>query len=351
MFRCACLSEASGEIHRGVNPKQFSLGAPASGKPGTTCHGRTSGNWQLVPACLAWLALCFCPTVIAAPLAPGKSHFEFRDWGGQSLRVFTSVPKKVTADTPVLFVMTGRRRNAGDYRDQWHKLAQEHGFIVLAPEFPERKYPGEISYDMGNVFRFPERFKVPALKSLKAVPQEQWAFSALEPLFDHARKTLGLKVRGYSLYGHSSGAGFVHRYLYYQPRARVERAVAANGAWYLLPSPGLEYPYGLRGANISKQQLKKAFSRELLIMIAQEDLGPRRQYFANTAQAKAQGPHVVSRGMNFLLLAATAAHGLKMPLNWKIESVPNVGHSNKAMAPHAVRHLFPRLDLAVRAAR
>jgi len=143
----------------------------------------------------------------------------------------------------------------------------------------------------------------------------------------------------------------VHRYLYYQPKARIARAVAANGAWYLLPSPGIDYPYGLRGANISKQQLQRAFSRELLIMIAQEDLGPRRQYFANTAQAKAQGPHVVSRGMNFLLLAATAAHKLKMPLNWKIESVPNVGHSNKAMAPHAVRHLFPQLDLAARAGR
>ena len=119
--------------------------------------------------------------------------------------------------------------------------------------------------------------------------------------------------------------------------------MAANGAWYLMPSGDVEYPYGLCGSGLTKAHIARAFRRPLTTMIAQQDLGPRKQYLANTAQANAQGPHVVSRGMNFLLLAAVVAEREKLRLDWRLESVPNVGHSNRAMAAHAVRHLFPEL--------
>ena len=51
---------------------------------------------------------------------------------------------------------------------------------------------------------------------------------AIEPLFDDVRKRFGTQVTRYSLYGHSAGAQFVHRYVLFMPEARLDKAVAAE---------------------------------------------------------------------------------------------------------------------------
>lgn len=276
-------------------------------------------------------------------------QFTFDQWKGEAINIHYALPaaaETLAKETPILFVMTGRKRNASDYRDQWQALAEQYGFIVLAPQFKWKDYPDEVSYDMGGVFSFNDRLSVPKLKDMQFNKESQWAFSAIEPIFDEVISQLSLSIESYSLYGHSSGAGFVHRYLYYKPSARVAHAVAANGAWYLLPVSDFKYPYGLKGSKITRQMLHKAFRRDFTIMFGQTDLGPRKQYHANTQQAMAQGPHVVSRAMNFLLMSLLTANQLDTPINWKMHSVPNVGHSNSKMAPWAVEFLFPERYLA-----
>ena len=278
------------------------------------------------------------------PMAGKTGSFVFDGWAGASINVHYALPAPIASlseDTKVLFVMTGRRRNADDYRDQWSALGASHNFIVLAPAFAWDDYPDEVNYDMGGVFKFPNRLSVPTLKALKTLPEAQWAFSAIEPLFDEVRNMLKLRTNSYSMYGHSSGAGFVHRFNYYKPKARLDYAVAANGAWYLLPRSDVDYPYGLRGSGINKQMLGHAFRRKLTLVFGQDDLGPRKQYHANTKQAKMQGPHVVSRAMNYLLLSLITAKQQQMSINWQMRSVPNVGHSNTKIAPYAVPFLFP----------
>ena len=53
-------------------------------------------------------------------------QFKFDGWDGPELRVFVSRSPGLAADRPVVFVMHGMRRNADDYRNQWHELALEH---------------------------------------------------------------------------------------------------------------------------------------------------------------------------------------------------------------------------------
>ena len=272
--------------------------------------------------------------------------YQFNSWDGKPLNIHYALPvsiEKLSTNTPVLFVMTGRKRNANTYRDQWQELSTQYGFIVLSPEFKWEDYPDEVSYDMGNVFSFEYRLSVPETKDIKKNKEAIWAFSAIEPIFNDVKEKFSLSIDSYSMYGHSSGAGFVHRYLFYKSKSSIDTAVAANGAWYLLPVSSYNYPYGLKGSSLTKQMLKSAFRKDLTIMFAQMDLGPRKQFHANTPQAKAQGPHVVSRAMNFFLLSTLASEQLGDSINWKIESVPHVGHSNKAMAPEAVKNLFPKL--------
>ena len=89
----------------------------------------------LVLLALAW----------ASPAAAAKVLFKVDSWAGPTVRVFATRPVHLAADRPVVFVMHGVNRNADEYRDQWHDLANEHDFLLVVPEFSERKFPGSSS--------------------------------------------------------------------------------------------------------------------------------------------------------------------------------------------------------------
>ena len=166
-----------------------------------------------------------------------KIRYLFEGWDGPPLRVYATRPAGLASHRPVVVVMHGMRRNADEYRDQWHELALEHDFLLLVPEFNERDFPGPEGYNLGR--RFDE--------AGRARPRGQWSYSAIEPLFEDALQRFGMVATDYSIYGHSAGAQFVHRFLYFNPAARVVSAVAANAGWYTLPDLSVAWPYGLEG--------------------------------------------------------------------------------------------------------
>ena len=43
--------------------------------------------------------------------------YEFEDWAGTSLPTFVAKPNKINAETRLVVVMHGRKRNAEEYRD------------------------------------------------------------------------------------------------------------------------------------------------------------------------------------------------------------------------------------------
>ena len=124
-------------------------------------------------------------------------------------------------------MMHGMNRNADDYREQWHELAMKHDFLLVVPEFASEDFPGSSGYALGN--REDE--------AGRPLPPERWSYAAIEPLFDDVRRRFSLDAKTYAIYGHSAGAQFVHRFLFYVPEARVSRAVPAQisfslgGAW------------------------------------------------------------------------------------------------------------------------
>ena len=71
----------------------------------------------------------------------------------------------------------------------------------------------------------------------------------------------GNRSASYLLYGHSAGAQFVHRYLYFVPEARVAKVVAANAGWWTLPDLAVGFPYGLRGSVVHEAGLKAMLQR------------------------------------------------------------------------------------------
>lgn len=285
-----------------------------------------------------WLAVVAAVLLIAgaivmlrapddAPLieAPAAARFVFTGWEGPDLPVYYQLPDKVTSDTPVVFVMHGVKRDADRYRDEWAALAREHGFIVIVPQFAEADFPGSRGYNTGY---FRERDGT-------ARPRELWSFAAIEPLFDEVRRRFGTDDPRYTIYGHSAGAQFVHRYVTFMPEARIDMAIAANAGWYTMPDLGTAFPYGLADTPVDAAGLKRALGKPLTIMLGTADTDRSDPDLRKTREADAQGPHRYARGQAYLAAGKAAADKLGTPFGWRVVSVPGIGHSNAGMAAAA----------------
>lgn len=259
-----------------------------------------------------------------APLMEGKSSFLFTDWGGRSIPVWTYVPTQSNAaELPIAIIMHGAGRDGDRYRDEWAALAQLNRFIVIAPEFSKNSFPKAERYNLGNVFD---------VKSKARVNEKEWTFSAIEPLFSAVTKYLNSTQTTYTLYGHSAGSQFVHRFLLYKPGARVNRYIAANAGWYTMPDFDEPYPYGLKEAGVEPDALKAALQQDVVILLGDLDNDTMHRSLRRAPEAMRQGRHRFARGRQFFERARQAAKDMDTPFNWRLETVSYAKHSNGEMA-------------------
>lgn len=258
-----------------------------------------------------------------------KGDYLFSNWKGPSLGVYYSIPSDAGKNTPILIVMPGARRNAADYRDSWHKLALTNDFIVLAVAANVRDFPDEYAYNAGGVIT----------AKRKLIDEASWVFSAIEPLFNDFRGRFESERQSYSIYGHSAGGQFVLGFLLLKPEARVDVAIAANPAFCPLPDRRKQWPFGLRGLPLPKPAVDTWLETPLVVLLGDQDLQPRNRRLSNGPLARAQGPHVFARGLNFFNSALQVSDEREVPVRWKLEIVQGVGHNSAKMAPHAIKYL------------
>lgn len=259
----------------------------------------------------------------------GPGAFAFRPpfAGAAEIPVWTFIPEILSADTPVVFVMHGVGRNGEEYRDQWAGLADANGFALAVPEFSKEKFPGTDNYNLGGV---------------PGGQLASGAYAYIEPLFDVVKTQLGLYAKAYSIYGHSAGAQFVHRFVAFTPRARIARAVAANAGWYTAPDFETAFPFGLAGAGIDEAAFASWLASPMTILLGEADNDPAARSLRRDADADRQGDNRLARGQYFFAAGETAAARLDVPFGWTLAYVPGVAHDNSRMAPHAVLHLLSR---------
>ena len=289
-------------------------------------------NHKLLDSFMVLLALLSCHALYANnlpramdSLPSGRADFIFSGWQGPSIKVWTYLPQQTSADTPVVFVMHGTKRDGERYRNEWVDLAEKNRFIVVVPEFPKKQFPGSRSYNLGNVFK----------KNGGLNRKSLWSFSAIEPLFDAIKKRTGNQQSSYALYGHSAGSQFVHRFLYYVPNARVNRAVAANAGWYTMPDFNTDFPYGLKDAPVTLDHLNTTFEKNLVVLLGTKDTSTTSKSLRKTPEALAQGPHRLARGKTFFKAAQSAARYNNADFKWQLEYAPGIGHKNGLMAEFA----------------
>ena len=264
------------------------------------------------------------PTSAEAALAGGPGLFTFAGWAGPELPIWTYVPPGVDRETaPLVIVMHGTGRDADRYRDEWIAPAAEHGLIVVAPEFGRRDFDGAAGYNLGHVF---------TEEGVGERPPTLWSFAAIEPLFERVRQLLGSRQSGFTLYGHSAGGQFVHRYLMYMPDAPVLRYLPANAGWYTLPEPGVAYPYGIDGSLLPLANVTAAFGKDVTILLGTHDADPEHPSLRRTPEALAQGSHRLARGLHFVERAQALGSVLGRPVRWNVALIEGAEHSNAQMA-------------------
>lgn len=270
-------------------------------------------------------------------IAPGEGEFTFVDALGNAdrpIKVYYYCPPQMTPDTPIVFVMHGTLRDGREFRDHFARYARRCGFLLLVPTFEHRYYP------MGNQY---ERGYLYSLLGTRR-PKAKWTYWAIEHLFDAVVAATASRQESYCIYGHSAGGQFVHRMVTLLPEARIDRAIAANAGWYMLPELGETFPYGCRGVVKDPQALSRAMSVDLVVLVGGNDTDPRHGQLYNSPRACAQGPHRLARGANYLRAAQMVADQLGVDLKWRMKTVPGVAHNNPGMAAAAMRELYPELE-------
>jgi poly(3-hydroxybutyrate) depolymerase len=284
-------------------------------------------------AALFVAAMAMIPPAMAQQLAAGSGQFEREETAGATAerqRVFYHRPEAWAPSERIVVVMHGVNRDADRYRDQWRALADQYGFLLIVPEFSQTKFPGDSWYNFGGMVD----------EQGKPRDRAQWSFDVVDRVVADVRRLSGAERRGYSLYGHSAGAQFAHRFLLFAASPAVEMAVAANAGWYTLPVADEAFPYGLKGSPATEADVRAFLARPLVLQLGEADTDSEHSSLRRTPEANRQGPHRFARGKNFMTVAEIEAKRLGVPLAWKLVTVPGVGHSNGKMAEHAARELF-----------
>lgn len=263
----------------------------------------------------------------------GAGSFVFTDVQGnpdKPVIVWYYQPSVFSSGSPLVFVMHGAKRDARRYRDEWAAYAENAGFLLIAPEFSHKYYPGIREYNEGNLFD----------KMENPIPENDHAFTLIEHLFDFVKELTQNQSTSYCIYGHSAGGQFVQRMILFKPDARIRIAIAANPGVYAFASYLEKYPYGIRNSGVTPDDLRAAFKRNFVLILGEKDVTDGGSSLARSAGVLAQGDNCFERGMNFFASAKDEAFRLGMTFNWQLIIVPDAQHQDVQLAKTASQLLF-----------
>ncbi|HEY2629058.1 MAG TPA: hypothetical protein VGI57_08015 [Usitatibacter sp.] len=266
-------------------------------------------------------------------LPHGKGRYAFADPRPGPLReitVHTYRPASFTRSSPIVMVMSGRNRNADDYRDFWIADADRRGLLIVAPEFNEAQYAHPQAY---NYCAMIDNDGAPA-------PKGEWIFPVIEGIFQDAKVRAQSTRERYFLFGHSAGSQLVHRLVMFGWSPSIEMAVGGNAGSYTLPTAEESFPFGIGALGMDDAALRAMLERPLAIHLGDRDIDPADPQLPREPGAVRQGPHRFARGHFFLETAKREAARVGAKFAWRLGIVPGVAHSGAMMSPHAARAFF-----------
>lgn len=261
----------------------------------------------------------------------GSGRYELHLDGRESIPVYYVTGARATEQATIIVVMHGVGRNAGEYRDTWTDLVRDRDAVVVAPQFGDDEFPDAENYNLGGLAD-------PDGDSDGDSDVLDGAYGYIEPLFEDVRARIGGEQSGFSMFGHSAGAQFVHRYVEFVPHAPIDVAVAANAGWYTMPDDSARFPFGLDGDDAPAFDVEAAFGRTLIVLLGTDDVGTKN--LRRDDDADEQGDTRLERGREFFDRAQREAAREAVTLRWELHEVQGVDHDQAAMAAAAVQYLL-----------
>lgn len=275
-------------------------------------------------------SLYFCSCSYGKPVIgsdTGVFVFKYENSGNVSeVKVYYCAPEKLTENSRIVFVMHGDSRDGLRYRDEWQRYAKEFNFLVLCPELTMAEFP-YWKYNCGNIYDEEKRI---------FNPKEKWTFNLIEQLFDFVREDRKMRVGAYCIFGHSSGAQFVQRMVLFMPEARFSLAIANGAGWYTLGNFDDIFYGGLKGTPVTKEDLKQAFDKYLIILMGDKDFVSRVRPASYTATTHKWDR--VWRAKFFYEDAKKTSKEMGAKLRWTYRTVSGADHNSPRHAFLASRY-------------
>ena len=251
------------------------------------------------------------------------------------ITVYYHIPSNATSNTPVLVVYHGSGRDGANSRNLLIEEANAFDFIVLVPEFSNEYFPGGDAFNLGNIFIDGDN---PSTSTL--VPEDEWSFSLVDPLFDLFVNQINSSVTQYDIFGFSGGGQFAHRHFMYKPNDRHNRVISASSGWYTVLDNEINFPYGTKLSPQENTDYSSLLMKPLTIMIGSGDNDPNSAGLRHNDFADAQGLHRLDRANHFYDQSKGLASSLGITSNWELVILPDVGHDYEATSSAAAVLLY-----------
>lgn len=255
----------------------------------------------------------------------------FAYWDKPDVEIFYITPEEINEDTKVLFVIHGNSRNAEDYLSAWIPHIKNKNVIVAAPQFNKANFRNffllEMAESSGNVNK----------------DKSKYINNSISLFFNYIKSKFSLNIETYSMFGHSAGAQFTHRYMLLSKDKRISNAVVANAGWYTFIS-NADFPYGIKSSPIiiSDEHLRWFMSNKVNLLIGSEDIGSKS--LNSSKGAKLQGITRVDRANSYFNSLITKAEDSNYALRWNYRVLDNVDHDFKKVTPYAASILLREID-------
>ncbi|MFY9241482.1 MAG: hypothetical protein WAO74_00490 [Polaribacter sp.] len=273
------------------------------------------------------------------PLVPnattvGSGFFEFIN-NDKKLNIYYHIPQNAAKNASIVMVFHGAGRNAKDYRNAIIEKANAYNFIVITPEFSETNYPGGDGYNLGNVFIDGDN---PSLNTIN--PENEWAFSGVENLFNFTKNEIGNTSKTYHIIGHSAGAQFAQRLIMFKPDNAYNKVIISAGGWYTVPNFTIDFPYGFEKSPLENINLTNLFSKSVFIQVGELDNNSNDSSLRRNQFTDAQGTNRFQRAYHFYNKSKDLAALNSIPYQWKIQTNKGLGHDFRAALEKAADIIF-----------
>ncbi len=272
----------------------------------------------------------------------------------KTIKVYYHKPRNFNSQSKVLMVIPGAGRNGDSYRNAWEEESEKYNVLILSPMYEEENYPFEDYHLCGLIkesnLRESVEFKEGTNHALlneeiftvETNPNSNdWLFNDFDRIFDLVVESTNSSQTQYDIFGHSAGGQILHRFALLRSNTKAKRIIAANSGFYTLPDFENRMPFGVKDLYALDKELSPSFSNELIILVGELDNETENGgTLLRSKTVDKQGLHRLERAKYFYDFSKGKAMELNADFKWKIEIVPNVGHSHELMGNAASKILY-----------